>query len=53
MRTRGRQQHQQCSGRDCNRRMGQFLDPALLPRLGTPGAGHVGIGGGRHRRGRE
>ena len=30
MRTRGRLQHQQCSGRDCNRRMGQFLDPALL-----------------------
>ena len=27
MRTRGRQQ---CNGRDCNRRMGQFLDPALL-----------------------
>jgi len=27
MRYRGRQQ---CSGRDCNRRMGQFLDPALL-----------------------
>ncbi len=31
MRTRGRQQRQQqCSGRDCNRRMGQFVDPALL-----------------------
>ncbi|MBN2005261.1 MAG: helix-turn-helix transcriptional regulator [Anaerolineae bacterium] len=28
MRFRGRQQ--QCDGRDCNRRMGQFLDPALL-----------------------
>ncbi len=27
MRRRGRQQ---CNGRDCNRRMGQFLDPALL-----------------------
>jgi predicted Fe-Mo cluster-binding NifX family protein/DNA-binding PadR family transcriptional regulator len=27
VRYRGRQQ---CSGRDCNRRMGQFLDPALL-----------------------
>lgn len=27
MRYRGRQQ---CTGRDCNRRMGQFLDPALL-----------------------
>lgn len=30
MRTRGRQQRQQCGGRGCNRRMGQFLDPALL-----------------------
>lgn len=29
MRYRGRQR-QQCDGRDCNRRMGQFLDPALL-----------------------
>lgn len=28
MRTRGRRR--QCGGRDCNRRMGQFLDPALL-----------------------
>jgi PadR family transcriptional regulator PadR len=27
MRYRGRQQ---CGGRGCNRRMGQFLDPALL-----------------------
>jgi len=27
MRNRGRRQ---CGGRDCNRRMGQFLDPALL-----------------------
>ena len=30
MRTRRRQQRQQYSGRDCSRRMGQFLDPALL-----------------------
>ncbi|HNT75619.1 MAG TPA: NifB/NifX family molybdenum-iron cluster-binding protein [Anaerolineae bacterium] len=29
MHARGRQR-QQCNGRDCNRRMGQFLDPALL-----------------------
>ncbi|HOU14889.1 MAG TPA: NifB/NifX family molybdenum-iron cluster-binding protein [Anaerolineae bacterium] len=30
MRARGRRQRQLCGGRDCNRRMGQFLDPALL-----------------------